>query len=116
VARELQQDMFVEISPADRGRARIRDGAWVLVSGPEMVAGKVTRMKALVTERVGKGVAWNAVPFRRLVPERGPARKVSPRVRSDRARREREHDHDLRIRPVTGMQEPKATLCQIRAA
>src|SRR5205085_7934041 len=58
---ELQQDMFVEISPADAAERGIKDGAWVLVNGPEMERGKATRMKALVTERVGKGVAW--MPF-----------------------------------------------------
>src|SRR5947207_9229890 len=55
---ELQQDMFIEMNPADAAERGIKDGAWVLVSGPEMVAGKVCRMKALVTERVGKGVTW----------------------------------------------------------
>src|SRR5437764_5039876 len=58
---ELQQDMFVEINPADAAERGIKDGAWVLVWGPEMESGKVTRMKALITERVGKGVAW--MPF-----------------------------------------------------
>jgi len=48
-------------NPADAAERASRIGAWVLVSGPEMVIGKVTRMKALVTERVGKGVAW--MPF-----------------------------------------------------
>ena len=58
---ELQQDMFVEISPRDAAARNIQDGAWVLVTGPEMPANKSTRMKALVTERVGPGVAW--MPF-----------------------------------------------------
>src|SRR5437763_4765517 len=55
---ELQQDMFVEINPADAAERGIKDGAWVLVSGGENARAKV---KALVTERVGKGVAW--MPF-----------------------------------------------------
>src|SRR5947207_9763787 len=58
---ELQQDMFVEIHPADAAERGIKEGAWVHVWGPEMVTGKVTRVKALVTERVGRGVAW--MPF-----------------------------------------------------
>src|SRR5207244_13162216 len=52
---ELQQDMFVEINPADAAERGIKDGAWVWVSGPEMAGDKACRMKALVTERVGKG-------------------------------------------------------------
>ena len=38
---ELQQDMFVEINPADAAERGIKDGAWVWVSGPEMDSGKV---------------------------------------------------------------------------
>src|SRR5207342_808078 len=53
---ELQQDMFIEINPVDAADRGIKDGSWVLVSGAEMPSGKVCRMKALVTERVGKGV------------------------------------------------------------
>ena len=53
--------MFVEINPADATARGISDGQWVLVQGPEMAKDKWTRMKALVTERVGKGVAW--MPF-----------------------------------------------------
>src|SRR6478672_6675813 len=55
---ELQQDMFIEINPVDAADRGIKDGSWVLVSGAEMPSGKVCRMKALVTERVGKGVTW----------------------------------------------------------
>src|SRR6201987_210824 len=33
---ELQQDMFIEINPADAAERGIKDGGWVLVSGPEM--------------------------------------------------------------------------------
>src|SRR4029453_18526619 len=55
---ELQQDMFIELNPADAAERGIKDGAWVQVWGPEMTNGKVCRMKALVTERVGKGVTW----------------------------------------------------------
>src|SRR5258706_2290420 len=58
---ELQQDMFVEINPSDAAERGVKDGAFVLVWGPEMVSGKVTRVKALVTGRVCKGVGW--MPF-----------------------------------------------------
>ena len=37
---ELQQDMFVEINPADAAERGIKDGGWVWVSGPEMASGK----------------------------------------------------------------------------
>ena len=53
---ELQQDMFIEINPADAAERGIKDGAWVWVTGAEN--NSKARMKALVTERVGKGVTW----------------------------------------------------------
>ena len=56
---ELQQDMFIEISPADAAERGIKDGGWVWVTGAENSA--KAKMKALVTERVGKGVTW--MPF-----------------------------------------------------
>ena len=37
---ELQQDMFIEINPADAAERGIKDGAWVLVTGPEMPAAR----------------------------------------------------------------------------
>lgn len=56
---ELQQDMFVEINVDDAAERGISDGGWVWVNGAENdVKAKV---KALVTERVGKGVAF--MPF-----------------------------------------------------
>jgi formate dehydrogenase major subunit len=113
---ELQQDMFVEISPADAAERGIKDGAWVLVSGPEMVTGKVTRMKALVTERVGKGVAWMPFHFAgwfQNVDQRGKYPPgCDPIVLGESVNTITTYGYD----PVTGMQEPKATLCQIRAA
>ncbi|MDP5333572.1 MAG: molybdopterin-dependent oxidoreductase, partial [Paracoccaceae bacterium] len=56
---ELQQDMFVEINPADASARGITDGGWVWVNGPEN--GSKARVKALVTERVAPGVAF--MPF-----------------------------------------------------
>jgi formate dehydrogenase major subunit len=58
---ELQQDSFIEINPADAAERGITDGQWCLVMGPEMPAGRVCRVKALVTERVGRGTTW--MPF-----------------------------------------------------
>ena len=94
---ELQQDMFIEINPADAAERGIKDGGWVWVTG----AGEQTRkarMKALVTERVGKGVTWCPFHFAGWFQGVDQRWQISARCRSDRARREREHDHDLRLR------------------
>jgi formate dehydrogenase major subunit len=113
---ELQQDMFVEINPADAAERGIKDGAWVHVWGPEMASGKVTRVKALVTERVGKGVAWMPFHFAgwfQNVDQRSKyPQGADPIVLGESANTITTYGFD----PVTGMQEPKATLCQIRAA
>ncbi len=113
---ELQQDMFVEINPADAAERGIKDGQWVNVWGPEMESGKVTRMKALVTERVGKGVAWMPFHFAgwfQSVDQRSKYPKgADPIVLGESVNTITTYGYD----PVTGMQEPKATLCQIRAA
>jgi Fe-S-cluster-containing dehydrogenase component len=58
---ELKQDMFVEINPTDAAERGIKDGGWVWVTGPE--GHSKARMKALVTERIGKGVAWMPYHF-----------------------------------------------------
>src|SRR3546814_5284630 len=51
--------MFVEINPGDAAERGIRDGTWVWVTGAENSS--QARAKALVTERVGKGVTF--MPF-----------------------------------------------------
>jgi formate dehydrogenase major subunit len=113
---ELQQDMFIEINPADAAERGIKDGAWVLVSGPEMAGGKVCRMKALVTERVGRGTTWCPFHFAgwfQSIDQRGkyPA-GTDPIVLGESVNTITTYGFD----PATGMQEPKATLCQVRAA
>jgi formate dehydrogenase major subunit len=111
---ELQQDMFIEINPADAGERGIRDGSWVWVTGAENSS--MAKVKALVTERVGKGVAWMPFHFggwfggndlRRHYPE-----GADPIVLGESANTMTTYGYD----PATGMQEPKVTLCQIRAA
>ena len=76
----------------------------------------VTRVKALVTERVGKGVAWMPFHFAgwfQGVDQRGKYPKgTDPIVLGESMNTLATYGFD----PVTGMQEPKATLCQIRAA
>jgi formate dehydrogenase major subunit len=111
---ELQQDMFIEINPGDAAERGIGDGAWVWVSGAENNAR--ARMKALVTDRVGRGVAWMPFHFggwfqgndlRSRYPE-----GTDPFVLGESANTITTYGYD----PVTGMQEPKVTLCQIAAA
>ncbi|MFN8982506.1 MAG: formate dehydrogenase subunit alpha, partial [Alphaproteobacteria bacterium] len=113
---ELQQDMFVEINPRDAAARNIQDGAWVLVSGPEMPAGKATRMKALVTERVGQGVAWMPFHFAGWFMQEDQRGKypsgTDPIVLGESVNAVTTYGYD----PVTFMQETKVTLCQIRAA
>jgi formate dehydrogenase major subunit len=111
---ELQQDMFVEINPADASDRGIKDGGWVWLLGPE--GGSKARMKALVTERVGKGVAW--CPFHFAGWFQGVDQRpkypqgADPIVLGESVNTITTYGFD----PVTNMQEPKVTLCQIRAA
>jgi len=113
---ELQQDSFIEINPADAAERGIKDGAWVYVSGPEMAPGKVCRVRALVTERVGKGVAWMPFHFGGWLQNEDLRGRYplgsDPYVLGESANTVTTYGYD----PATGMQEPKATLCQIRAA
>jgi len=113
---ELQQDMFVEISPRDAAARNIQDGGWVLVTGPEMPANKSTRMKALVTERVGPGVAWMPFHFAGWFMQEDQRGKypsgTDPIVLGESVNAITTYGYD----PVTFMQETKVTLCQIRAA
>jgi formate dehydrogenase major subunit len=112
---ELKQDMYVEINTADAAERGIRDGSWVLVYGPADTRPK-TKMKALVTERVGKGVAWMPYHFAgwfQTVDQRSKYPKgADPIVLGESVNTLTTYGFD----PVTGMQEPKATLCQITAA
>ena len=111
---ELKQDMYVEINPADAKERGIENDAWVWVTGPENAS--KTKVKALVTERVGKGVAWmpyhfagwfEGVDLRSKYPK-----GTDPIVLGESVNTLTTYGYD----PATGMQEPKATLCQIRAA
>jgi formate dehydrogenase major subunit len=72
---ELKQFMFVEINPADAAARGIK-GRLGLGHGPE--GNSKAKMKALVTERMGKR-SLDAIPLRRLVRGRGPAQQVSQR-------------------------------------
>ena len=111
---ELQQEMFVEINPADASERGIRDGGWVWVTGAEN--NSKAKVKALVTERVGKGVVWMPYHFggwfegKDLRPNYPIG--VDPIVLGESANTITSYGYD----PATGMQEPKVTLCQVRAA
>jgi formate dehydrogenase major subunit len=111
---ELKQEMFVEINPADAAVRGIKDHDWVWVTGAEY--GSKTKMRALITERIGKGVAWMPFHFAgwfQGVDQRSKYPKgADPIVLGESANTLTTYGFD----PVTGMQEPKATLCQIRAA
>ena len=111
---ELQQDMFVEINTGDAAERGIKDGGWVWVTGAEN--NSRAKVKALVTERVGKGVVWMPYHFggwfggkdlRANYPQ-----GADPIVLGESANTITTYGYD----PATGMQEPKATLCQVQAA
>ncbi|WP_038954430.1 formate dehydrogenase subunit alpha [Bradyrhizobium japonicum] len=111
---ELKQHMYVEINPADAAERGIVDGGWVWVTGAENSSR--ARMKAMVTERVGKGVAWMPFHFAGWYEGANLRAKypagADPIVLGESVNTLTTYGYD----PATGMQEPKATLCQIRAA
>ena len=111
---ELQQNMFVEINPADATRLNIKDGQDVWVYGPE--GGSKAKVKALVTSRVGTGVAF--MPFHFSGHWQGQSQRAKyppgadPVVLGESANQITTYGYD----PVTYMQETKVTLCRIEAA
>jgi len=110
---ELQQDMFVEINTRDANNLGVRDGEQVWVEGPE--GGKV-KVMAMITERVGEGVAFmpfhfgghlEGVDLRDKYPE-----GADPFVLGESTNTAQTYGYDS----VTQMQETKATLCKIWTA
>jgi len=110
---ELQQNMFVEINPADANNRNVRDGQMVWLEGPE--GGKI-KVMAMVTERVGRGVVWTPFHFggwyqgKDLVANYPEG--TAPYVRGEACNTATTYGYDS----VTQMQETKATLCQIKSA
>ncbi|KAB2920001.1 MAG: formate dehydrogenase subunit alpha [Hyphomicrobiaceae bacterium] len=107
---ELQQNMFVEINTADANNLGIKDGQQVWLEGAEK--GRV-KVMALVTERVGKGVAF--MPFHfgghfqgKDLRSKYPA-GADPIVLGESANTATTYGYDV----VTQMQETKVTLCKI---
>ncbi|MFC4351562.1 formate dehydrogenase subunit alpha [Fodinicurvata halophila] len=111
---ELQQEMFVEINTVDANNNGIRDGDMVWVHGPENEAR--VRVKAMITERVGRGVAfmpfhfggyWMGEDLRDKYPN-----GADPYVLGEAGNTVQTYGYDV----VTGMQETKTTLCRIELA
>ncbi len=110
---ELQQKMYVEINPFDANSIGIRDGQMVWVEGPEGARVLVT---AMVTERVGRGVAF--MPFHFAGWYQGEDRRhkypdgADPYVLGEASNTAQTYGYDS----VTQMQETKTTLCRIQPA
>ncbi|MDX5364494.1 MAG: formate dehydrogenase subunit alpha, partial [Pseudazoarcus pumilus] len=107
---ELQQDMFVEINPADANNANVRDGQMVWLEGPE--GGKI-RIKALVTNRVGRGTVFTPFHFGGHFQGQDLLSKYpegsAPYTRGESTNTATTYGYDA----VTMMQETKTTLCRV---
>ena len=115
VARRVEAGHVRRDQSGGCGRAR-HQGRRLGLGDRGRRASSKARMKALVTERVGKGVAWmpfhfagwfEGVDLRSKYPK-----GADPIVLGESVNTLTTYGYD----PATGMQEPKATLCQIRAA
>ena len=110
---ELQQDMFIEVNPRDANNLNIRDGNDVWVAGPE--GGRV-KVKAMITERVGEGVAFMPFHFGGHLEGKSLRNKypqgADPIVLGESSNVVQTYGYDS----VTQMQETKATLCAIMPA
>ncbi len=116
---ELQQEMFCEINPKDANDRGIRedDDIWVFAppnwDGQE--GGKV-RVKAMITNRVGVGVAFMPFHFGGFMEGKDLRNKypkgTDPYVLGEASNTAQTYGYDS----VTNMQETKATLCQIERA
>jgi formate dehydrogenase major subunit len=110
---ELQQNMFVEINISDANDLGIREGSMVWVESPEKSKIKV---QAMLTERVGRGVAF--LPFHFGGHFQGEDRRSKfpegsdPYVLGEAANTVMTYGYDS----VTQMQESKVTLCKITPA
>ncbi|MFV0369262.1 MAG: formate dehydrogenase subunit alpha [Hyphomicrobiaceae bacterium] len=107
---ELQQNMFVEVNLRDANNLGIRDGEMVWVEGPEKAKVKVM---AMVTERVGQGVAFMPFHFGGYFQGKDLRSKypegADPYVLGEASNTAQTYGYDS----VTQMQETKTTLCKI---
>ena len=110
---ELQPEMFCEINPFDAHNGGIRDGQDVWVHGPE--GGRI-RVKAMITERVGRGVAFMPFHFGGLFQGQSRLDRypdgTAPYVSGESTNTVQTYGYDS----VTAMQETKVTLCRIEKA
>jgi len=110
---ELQQDMFVEINTRDANNIGVRDGQDVWVEGAE---GAKLKVKAMVTERVGTGVAFLPFHFGGHMEGKDLRDKypdgAAPYVLGEAANTAMTYGYDS----VTQMQESKVSLCKISVA
>ena len=110
---ELQQDMFVEINPGHANDLGVRDGDTVWVEGAE---GSAVKVKAMVTERVAKGVVF--MPFHFAGHFQGADLRdkypsgADPYVLGEASNTAQTYGYDS----VTQMQETKVTLCKVSKA
>ncbi len=107
---ELQQENYVEINPFDANNRGVKDGESVWVKTP---TGAQIKVKAWVTDRVGKGTAfvpfhfsgwWEGKDMLAFYPE-----GAHPIVRGEAVNTATTYGYDA----VTMMQETKTTLCQV---
>jgi len=110
---ELQQDMFVEINTRDANNIGVRDGEQVWVEGAE---GSKIKVMAMVTERVGAGVAFLPFHFGGHMEGRDMGGNypdgAAPYILGEAANTAMTYGYDS----VTQMQESKVSLCKISVA
>jgi len=108
---ELQQDMFIEVHPADANDAGVRHRQMVWVEGPE--GGRI-KVMAFVTRRVPRGTVfmpfhfggwWEGEDLKPRYPE-----GTAPYVRGESCNVVFTYGYDV----VTMMQETKVSLCRIK--
>jgi formate dehydrogenase major subunit len=110
---ELQQEMFCEINPFDANNAGIRNGRDMWLESPE---GARLKVKAMVTQRVGRGLVFMPMHFgghwvgesRRDKYPKG----ADPYVLGEPANAAMTYGYDS----VTQMQETKVSLCRVKPA
>ena len=110
---ELQQDMFAEINPFDANENGIKDGQMIWLHTPE---GAKVKVKAMVTERVGRGVTFMPFHFGGHLQGEDLRAKypagADPYVLGEAANTAFTYGYDS----VTQMQETKCSLCRIEPA
>lgn len=110
---ELQQEMFVEINPADANDIGIRNEQMVWLESPE--GGRI-RIQAMVTDRVGRGVVFTPFHFAGVYQGKDLTEKYpegsAPYVVGESDNVTMTYGYDS----VTQMQETKCSLCKISAA